>query len=801
MLFNYLTIAARTLRKRVGPTLINVIGLTVGVAACLLIGLWVERELSFDDFHPEADRVHRVAIEARITDAMTRTPGMPAPLAPALRQDVPQVESVTQFRPSRVIFQHRNQALAERVTLSADSAFFDVFGGFELVHGAREAALDAPDAVVLSETTARALFGRANVVGETLEMDGATRRVTGVMADVPETSHLQFDAVAALSSVPPVFQANWTGYAYLTYAKLVDGASQAALQEGLNGIVENRAMADVQERFGEPSDNFVYRFFPEALPRLHLHSDFTVLGPSGSIATVYTFALIGLFILGIACINFMNLAMARATERATEVGMRKALGAGRTQLAGQFLGEAVLVTAVATVAAFGVAAAAMPVFNGLAGTSMSWSTLLQPSVVLAGLVLTLVVGAVAGSYPAFALARFAPATVLKASGTKTTSGQGQRLRQGLVVVQFAISIALIIGTLVAREQFDYIQTKRLGFDKERVVEVERARDLEGRQAAFADRVRALPGVTAAAAGDGIFGGVSQTAFLPYGADNADAQALQYLQVDLRFVDAMGIDVVEGRAFDPARPADSSAVLLNRAAVDRFGWDDPVGQRITSCDSGCTYTVIGVVDDFHFESLRRQVEPLALVPTPPLGGEGQPESLYARLAPGQTRDAMDQIQSVWASVAGAAAPFQYTFLDQAYDRLHRDVQQAGDLFSLFSVLAVVVACLGLFGLATYTVQRREKEIGIRKAIGATETQVVGLLSREFVQLVGVAFVVASPLAYFAMQRWLDDFAYRTTLGVDLFLLAGGLAVGIAVLTVSTQAFRAARLDPATTLRDE
>jgi putative ABC transport system permease protein len=209
----------------------------------------------------------------------------------------------------------------------------------------------------------------------------------------------------------------------------------------------------------------------------------------------------------------------------------------------------------------------------------------------------------------------------------------------------------------------------------------------------------------------------------------------------------------------------------------------------------------VVDDFHFESLRRQVEPLALVPTPPLGGEGQPESLYARLAPGQTRDALDQIQSVWASVAGAAAPFQYTFLDQAYDRLHRDVQQAGDLFSLFSVLAVVVACLGLFGLATYTVQRREKEIGIRKAIGATETQVVGLLSREFVQLVGVAFVVASPLAYFAMQRWLDDFAYRTTLGVDLFLLAGGLAVGIAVLTVSTQAFRAARLDPATTLRDE
>jgi putative ABC transport system permease protein len=299
----------------------------------------------------------------------------------------------------------------------------------------------------------------------------------------------------------------------------------------------------------------------------------------------------------------------------------------------------------------------------------------------------------------------------------------------------------------------------------------------------------------------MFGGVSQTAFVPYGADVSDAQALQYLQVDFGFVEAMEIDLVEGRAFDPARPADSSAVVLNRAAVDRFEWEAPIGQRIASCDSGCTYTVIGVVDDFHFESLRRQVEPLALVPTPPLGGNDRPESLYARLAPGQTRDALDQIQSAWTSIAGSGAPFQYSFLDQTYDALHRDVQQAGDLFSLFSVLAVVVACLGLFGLATYTVQRREKEIGIRKALGASETQVVGLLSREFVQLVGIAFVVASPVAYFAMQRWLEDFAYRTSLGIDLFLLAGGLAVGIALLTVSTQAFRAVRLDPATTLRDE
>lgn len=801
MLYNYLTIAARTLRKHLGPTLINVIGLTAGIAACLLIGLWVERELRFDDFHPEAERIHRVALEARVTDTMTRTPGVPAPLAPALRQTVPQVAAVTQFRPTRVIFQQQAQTLSERVTLSADSSFFDVFGGFELLHGARTAALNAPDAVVLSATTARALFGRTDVVGETLTMDEAPRRVTAVMADVPEASHLQFDAVAARPGIPPIFKENWTGYAYLTYAKLAEGTSPAVLQDGLDRIVETQAMVDVRGRFGEPSDAFVYRLFPEALSRIHLYSDFTVLGPGGSIGTVYTFVLIGLFILGIACINFMNLATARATERATEVGMRKALGAGRRQLVGQFLGEAVLLTAIATGSAFALAATAIPVFNSLAGTSMQASVLLQPVVLGAGGALALAVGLIAGSYPALVLTRFTPATVLKASGSKTTSGQGRRLRQGLVVAQFAISIALIIGTLVAREQFEYIQTKQLGIDRARVVEIERASDLGEQQAAFARRVRAMPGVTSASAGDGIFGGVSQTSFVAYGEGDSNAQALRYLQTDLRFAETMDINVIAGRGFDPARPADSSAVLLNQAAVDQFGWEEPIGQRLASCDSGCTYTVIGMVEDFHFESLREQVEPLAIVPTHPLGGSDRPESIYARLAPGQTRPVLDQVQSAWGEVAGSGTPFQYSFLDQTYDQIHRDVKQAGDLFSLFSALAVLVACLGLFGLATYTVQRRTKEIGIRKALGATEGQVARLLSREFVQLVGIAFVVAVPLAYLGMQQWLQDFAYRTHLGVSVFLVAGGIAMAIAVLTISTQAFRAARLDPATTLKDE
>jgi len=806
MLFSYLTIAARNLKKRVGPTLINVVGLTVGIAACLLIGLWVERELSFDDFHPEAERIYRIGIESRITDAMIRTSAVPAPVTPALQSDVPQVEAVTRFRPNRVIFQRGDLALSERLVLPADSNFFAVFGGFELLRGSRATALDDTDALVLTETTAREIFGRTDVLGETVRMDDAVRRVTGVMADIPETSHLQFDAVSVSQGAYADFEDNWTGYVYFTYAKLKEGSSQADINDGLAAIVENRAMSDVIDRFGEPSDNFVYRIFADAMPSIHLYSDLRVLGPSGSIATVTTFSLIGLFILLIACINFMNLATARATERATEVGMRKALGAGRNQLAGQFLGEALLLTTIATVAAFVVAAAALPVFNSLAGTSMGVSTLLQPGTLLGGVGLILVVGLIAGSYPAFALSRFAPATVLKASGKQSTGGQGERLRKGLVVFQFAISITLIIGTLIANEQFEFIQSKRLGMDKERVVEIERADDLGPQQETFVDRIRTTPGVTAASLGDGMFGGISGTAFVPFSggvgenADYGEPQALRYLKVDFQFVESMGIDIVEGRSFDPARSADSSAVVLNQAAVDVYGWDEPIGKRVASCDSGCTFDVIGVVDNFHFQSMRSEVEPLALVPRDPTGGTDRQESLYARLAPGQTQEALGRIQSVWTSIAGAA-PFQYTFLDQTYDQVHRDVQRAGDLFRLFAIVAVLIACLGLFGLATYTVQRRAKEIGIRKALGATASQVVMLLSTEFVQLVALAFVVGVPVAYFGMQQWLADFAYRASLGVDLFLLAGVLAFGIAVLTISTQAFRAARLDPATTLRDE
>lgn len=800
MLQNYLRIAWRTLRKRVGPTLINVVSLAVGLAACLLIGLWVEHELSYDDFHPAAERIYRVALDLKLQDNEQTQASTAAPLASVLVSESPWVETATHLHVRSNIVHVDNQVFPDHQVAWADASFFDVFGGFQLLHGSRETALDDTDAVVLTASTAERLYGRRDVVGETLEIGGETRRITGVLADVPETSHLQFAAVGRLT-LDPQMQDAWLLHNWNTYVKLVPVASKEAFEATLSDVVQLHVAPRIKEIFGTSYDQMAqegarYRLFAQPLTEIYLHSDLDFeTAPGGSMASVYIFSAIALFILLIACINFVNLATARASERATEVGMRKALGASRQQLAGQFLGEALLTTAAATVVALGLAALALPGFNGAAGTSLKIEQVLQPSILLGGLVLVIVVGLLSGSYPAFALPRLAPATVLTSRGRRGTGGAGTQLRQGLVVFQFALSIVLIAGTLVAQKQFSFIQDKRLGLEKEHVVAIERAATLQDRQSAFVERIRLLPGVAAAGASDGVFEDVNNQVFVPDQAPDDESRTINYMQVGYGFVDAMGVDVVAGRTFDPGRPADSSTALVNRAAVEALGWEKQQGHRLRAPgEGGETYEVIGVVDDFHYQSLRRQVEPLVLYPDDVM------DRVYVRLDAGRTRATLDRLRAAWNEVS-AQDPLQYSFLDQTYAQLHRDTRRTGQLFTIFAVLAVVIACLGLFGLATYTVQRRAKEIGIRKALGATVTQVVGLLSKEFLLLVAIAFVVAMPVAYLVMQRWLQDFAYRVDLGIGIFVLAGVLAFAVALLTVSSQAFRAAQLDPATTLRDE
>lgn len=805
MISNYATIAWRNLQKRLWPTVINISGLAVGLAACILIGLWVQKELSYDTFHPGADRIHRIVVDYRITgDQAQTTPMAPLPLGPTLSDEVPEVERVTRIQINdKASIHHRDQTHLDVNLVTADSTFFGVFAGFEFVHGSPGSVLEGSGDIVLTESTAQRIFGQTNVVGETLLINGATQQVTGVMRDVPEASHLQFDAVSYRGRAPDLFEGNWAGFNFVTYAQLREGADLDSFQSKLADLADRFGARSVAEAFELPVEQIHYELFAQPLPRIHLYSDLDVeVASTGSIETVYTFAAIGFFVMLIACINFMNLATARASERAIEVGMRKALGAGRRQLAVQFLGEALLTTAAAALLAVGVAAFSLPIFNDLAGTSVDLAQLFQGPVLLGVVLLVLFVGMISGSYPAFALSRFQPASVLKASGRHSSGSQGRRFRQSLVVLQFAVSITLIVGTLVAWQQFDYIQNKPLGLEQTHVVEIDRASVLGARQTTFMDRVEQLPGVVSAGASTSLFGELSRTSFLPSNGTSDDTRPLNFYHINPAFLETMKIDVVGGRAFDISRTRDSVSVMLNEAGARAFGWtpQEAIGRSITVGAEAPDIPIIGVVENFHYQSMRSRVKPLALFLVDPLGSNAVPASVYVRLEGERTPDTIGEVRSVWESMAGQE-PFRYAYLDQTFARLHDNTERAGNLLSIFAGIGIIIACLGLFGLATYTVQRRAKEIGIRKALGASVAQVVGLLSREFIQLVGLAAFLGLPVAYLAMQRWLSEFAYRMDLGVGVFVMSVVLACLMAVIAISYQALRAARLDPAQTLQDE
>jgi len=805
MLRNHAVTAVRALRRHASNTTINVLGLAVGLAACLLIGRYVADAWRFDRFHEKADRIVRVSSHLNVDGDPMHLTTAQGPLAPTLEAEVPSVAATTRFISGGYLLRRGATQVQVGDLFYADPSLFDVFS-FELLQGDPATALSAPNSIVLTPALAATFFGTDDPVGQTLQTEeGTPLTVTGIIAAPPPTSHIDFPALVSMETRRAYDRdrfESWSRFSFWTYVLLAPDAAPDAFAAALPDLLARHVSEGFQQAL-------TYEVAP--LTDIYLGSNSTSpglfpIGPTGDPTALHIFFAVAVFILLIAGINFVNLATARATTRAREVGVRKTLGAARRSLVGQFLAEAVLTALLALALAILLARAALPLFHMLAGTTLAGGLVPSASVAAALVLAAVGVGLAAGAYPAFVLAGYPPARVLR--GSFRTSREGQTLRRGLVVAQFAIAIALIASTGVVRQQLQYVQNRDLGISAKQLVAINFNQDeaVNRQIEAIKRAMRQLPGVEAATASVYVPGaGHDVTGFeveTPEGAmQNTKANRFD---VDFDFADAYSVEALAGRTISPDFATDSTqAVMINAAAARHFGYADPaaaVGKAVQQDDSQpAPYVIVGVVEDFHYGSLHETVEPLVLVPlAAPYASDAR--FLTLRVQTDDLNATMDAVQSRWATLA-PDRPYDATFVDQYFARLYAQDRQFGRLFATFAALAIFVACLGLFGLATHTVQQRTKEIGIRKAMGATATSLVALLSGDFAKLVGVAFVVAAPVAYLGMTRWLEGFAYRMDLGVGVFVAAGALALVVALGTVGVHAWRAAQLDPTQALRTE
>jgi putative ABC transport system permease protein len=805
MIRNYVVTATRTLKRNAGHTAINVLGLAVGLAACLLIGRYVADAWRFDQFHAHADRIVRVTSHINVDGDPMHLTTAQGPLAPTLEAEVPGVEATARFISGGYLLQRGTTQVQVGDLLYADPSLFDVFS-FELLQGDPATALDAPNSIVVTPELARQLFGPDDPMGQTLQTDdGPTLTVTGVIAAPPPTSHIDFPALVSMATRRAYdvdrFE-SWSRFSFWTYVLLQSETAPESFAAQLPGLLERH----VSKGFQQALSYEVTPLTDVYLGGNSLSPGLFPIGPTGDPTALRIFLAVAVFILLIAGINFVNLATARAVERAREVGVRKTLGAARGALVGQFLAEAVLTALLALGFALMLARLALPIFHTLAGTTLAGGLIPSATVAVALVAAAIGVGLAAGAYPALVLAGYQPARVLR--GSFSTSREGQTLRQGLVVAQFAIAIALIASTGVVRQQLSYVQHRDLGIAAEQLVAINFNQDeAVNRQIETIKReMTQLPGVQAATASVYVPGAGHDVTGFEVEAPNGQMQNTKAnrFDVDFDFADAYSIEAIAGRTVSADFATDSTqAVMVNAAAARHFGYADPataVGKRVQQDDSQpVPYIIVGVVEDFHYGSLHETVEPLVIVPLTSRY-TGPARFLTLRVQTENLSATMDAVQDRWASLA-PDRPYDATFVDQYFARLYEQDRQFGRLFAAFAALAIFVACLGLFGLATHTVQQRTKEIGIRKALGASAASLAALLSSDFAKLVGIAFVVAVPAAYLGMTRWLESFAYRIDLGAGVFVAAGALAFVVALGTVGVQAWRAARLDPTKALRSE
>lgn len=802
MLKNYLTIALRNLTRHLGYSLINIIGLSIGMACCILIGLYIQDEFKVDRFHSKSDRIYRLLRETRLENGSKDMGyGTSGNAGPALKSDYPEIETVVRYMSWDGIWtKYEDKKFNQRFCLT-DPDFLNVFD-FELLSGNRETALSQPLAVLITQSTAQRFFGNDDPLGKTLSVDdrymGGDYTITGVLKDIPTHSTLQFDILCATvntSWTRDVFE-RWIPNSVWrpanNYILLREGANIASLEQQMPAFM-SRYMGE------EILENNAYYLQP--FERIYLYSKTDYNIPyTNDITQIYSFATIGLFILIIACINFMNLATARSARRAREVGLRKVVGAYRSQLIRQFLGESFLLSILAAGLALMAVYFALPFLNDFVQKQITLSDTTLYFTLISLFALTLLVGLLAGIYPALFLSNFNPASVLK--GTLAAGVRSGRLREVLVVFQFAISAFLIASTYTVYQQLEYVRTKNLGFDKEHIVFTSlfsTDRRLNDRYLNIKNEFLQHPNILKASASHSSVGGYGGQLgrVYPEGKNNEEWQ-MRVLGVDEAYLDTYGIELIAGRNFSLDIATDSTqAFLLNETAVKRLGWTDPLGKKFewNTGIHGPGGQVIGIVKDFHNRSLHEEIQPVAITMWQP-----KFNVLSLKISGQNITETIEYIGQIWKRHI-PEKPFEYSFLDENLDSLYRSEQRMGTLTNVFSFLAIIVACLGLFGLASFTAEVRTKEIGIRKTLGATVPNIVHLLSREFILLVLIADLIAFPLAYWAMQEWLNSFVYRIDISILIFLISGLLTLIIALLTVSSQAIKAAFTNPIDALRYE
>jgi putative ABC transport system permease protein len=810
MFKNHIKIAWRSLKKQAFFTFLNTFGLAIGMAGALIISLYIYDELSYDKMFADADRIHRIDADIKFGGAEIKAAESAPPMAGALKRDYSQVESTVRFRSLGSMYVKKvggETSSKENKVTYADSTFFEFFG-IDLLAGNSKTALTGTNSLVLTKTAAEKYFGSTDVLGQDLLLNNSdTYTVTGVIEDMPKNSYFnEYSVFLAMAGNVASREELWGSNNYFTFIKLIPEARVEDFQAPLQGMLERYMLPWAQKYFpGMTAESFAasgnyIRYHTMALTDIHLHSDRnSEMNATSSIQSIYILSFIGLFLIILASVNFMNLSTAHSLKRAKEVGVRKTLGSNKLNLIFQFLTESGLIAFISLIAALLITMITLPFFNGFTGKAIT-IPFTQPLFWLILLAATIVLGLFSGCYPAFFMSRFTPVKSLK-GGASESVGNG-RVRNALVIFQFSISVFLIVSTLVVFQQLNYIQSKDLGFTKDQVLLINEISPLGSKTNAFKEEILKMGNVENVTLSDfyPTPSWRSDSSFFQEGASSQEsAIQMQTWGVDTDYLKTLQMDIVAGRDFNKQYATDSTAVIINEATLPILNVtaEEALGMRISEeieLENPTYYTVIGVVKDFHFKSLRENIGALGL------HVNKTAENMAVRLSGGDYSNSIAEIENKWNEMA-PGQPFDYQFMDEAFNTTYEAELKLSQIFFIFTILSIFIACLGLFGLAAFNAEKRTKEIGVRKVLGATVSQISYRLTVDFLKLVGIGILVSLPLGWFAMNKWLEDFSYRIDMGVGVFILAGVLSIVVAIVTVSYQSIKAAIVNPVKSLRSE